>query len=175
MKLIIRSLIVAAFVLIAVAPSYAQKTGYVNSDAIIAAMPESQQAQKTLEDYKKKLDGEIQEKIKVYQTNFQAAQQRVASEMLTPIQKGELEAALKKEEDEIVAFEQSQADLYQKRTVELYEPIFAKANTAIQSVAQENGYQMILDTKTQLIIYSDGTGDITKQVAAKLGLPLNNN
>ena len=89
MKLIIRSLIVAAFVLIAVAPSYAQKTGYVNSDAIIAAMPESQQAQKTLEDYKKKLDGEIQEKIKVYQTNFQAAQQRVASEMLTPIQKGD--------------------------------------------------------------------------------------
>lgn len=54
-----------------------------------------------------------------------------------------------------------------KKGGELMDPIITKARQAVQDVANENGFEYVLDGTT--IIYAGGT-DITEQVKAKLGL-----
>ena len=61
------------------------------------------------------------------------------------------------------------ADL-SKRREDLYKPILEKVNKAMQDVAKENGYLLVFDTSTQVLLYADETLDVTKLVNAKLGI-----
>ena len=153
----------------------AQKIGYINSDAIIAALPETKTVLTQLESYKGELDKKIQDKVVAFQQRYSQEQQRLEKGMLTPIQQQEIQASLQQEQDSIIAFENEQATLFDTRTKELYQPIFDKVNKAIETVSQANGYNLVLDTKQQVIIYSDGSANITRLVAENLGLKFDQN
>ena len=52
----------------------------------------------------------------------------------------------------------------------LLKPILDKVNNVINEVAKSNGYSMILDSSTGVILYAEESADITAQVKAKLGI-----
>ena len=175
MKTTIKTLCVIAFFTGFSIMAQAQKIGYINSDGIIAALPETKTVLTQLENYKAELDKKIEAKVIAFQQRYGQEQQRLEKGLLTPIQKQEIQASLQEEQEQIVAFENEQAQLFDTRTKELYQPIFDKVNKAIGEVSQANGYNLVLDTKQQVIIYSDGTADITKLVADNLGLKFDQN
>ncbi len=61
-------------------------------------------------------------------------------------------------------------DLAKKRE-ELYKPILDRVNKAMQDVATENGYLMVFDSSTQVLLYADPSLDVTNLVKTKLGIP----
>ncbi len=175
MKTTIKTLLVLSLLIGFSLTVHAQKIGYINSDGIIAALPETKIVIQQLESYKAALDKEIETKVIAFQQRYGQEQQRLEKGLLTPIQQQEIMASLQEEQDSVIAFENEQAKLFDARTKELYQPVFDKVNKAIATVSQANGYNLVLDTKQQLIVFSDGSADITALVAQNLGLKINQN
>lgn len=61
-------------------------------------------------------------------------------------------------------------DKLAKKREELYKPILEKVNTAMQDVAKENGYLLVFDASTQVLLYAHESLDVTNLVKAKLGI-----
>lgn len=77
-------------------------------------------------------------------------------------------AKLEKRQQEIGAFEQQMVTQLQEKRNTLLEPIYAKVNDAIESIAKEQGYQLIFDQ--QVLLYGEEVLDVTAAVKAKLGM-----
>ena len=77
---------------------------------------------------------------------------------------------LKEEEEKIGKYEQEvYAKLTQKRE-ELYKPLLEKVNNAMKDVATENGFTMVFDLSSNMVLYGDPSLDVTKLVKTKLGI-----
>ena len=62
------------------------------------------------------------------------------------------------------------ATKYQKKRSDLYNPIFKKAQDAIDAVAKEKGLIYVFDSSKGVIIYDGGGVDVLPDVKKKLGL-----
>ena len=109
--------------------------------------------------------------IKVLDEKVKAYQQARQSGTLNQIQSSEMEAELQAMNQEIVQYEkQLQAELAQKRQ-ELLSPILMKVDTAVKSVAAENGFLMIFDTSVMNgVLFAQDSEDVLPLVKAKLGV-----
>ncbi|HMP30566.1 MAG TPA: OmpH family outer membrane protein [Saprospiraceae bacterium] len=144
----------------------AQKVAYVNSQAIIAELPEVKEANATIETLKAQLMKKGQDMVKALQTKGQKLEQ--GRDGMAPIKFQEEVEKLKKEEEEIVQFEeQSQFRIYQK-TEELLGPVQKKINEAIKAVAIEKGYSYIFDAQGSNILYADESVNVSELVKAKM-------
>ncbi len=141
------------------------KVAHINTQELIAAMPEMKAAQTQLETLGK-----------TYETDIQT----MAAEFQTKIKQYDAEASTKTQEEnnkrqqEVVSMEQNirqfqgqaQQDLQKKRE-ELLKPIQEKAFAAINKVAKAQGYQYVLDRAA--LIVADGK-DILEDVKKELGI-----
>jgi outer membrane protein len=149
-----------------------QKFGFLNSQEIIALMPEMQEANSEIEVMKSMFSKKGQEMIQNLRDQYQDLQRKQASGEIAPIILEKESAKLKEEEEKIVAFEQSsQVKIYSK-SEELFQPIQDKVNDAIKAVAAENGFVYIFDSSSGVVLYADETADVTAMVKAKLGLKI---
>ena len=144
----------------------AQKLGYVNTEIVIAELPEVKEANTNIETLRTQLMKKGQDMIKELQTKYQELQAK-QNEISPLLYNQELEA-LKTKEGEIQAFEQDSQVKLQKKSEELLKPIQDKVNAAIKAVATENGYAYIIDLAAGNILYADETVDVSTLVAAKL-------
>ena len=79
-------------------------------------------------------------------------------------------AKLKEEEESIAKYEQ---EVYQKLTQkreELYKPLLDKVNKAMADVATENGFALVFDSSSQILLFAHESLDVTKLVKTKLGI-----
>jgi len=146
----------------------AQKFGYVNSQAILAEMPEVKQAEANLEALQKQLQKKGQSEIEKFQQDYMAVQQKAERGELSPKQQEEEAERLKKKEMELGQLEQDMVQQMQEKRAELLEPIYEKVNDAIETVAKENGYTMIFDQG--VLLYKEDSQDVSSMVKAKLGI-----
>lgn len=148
----------------------AQKFGYINSQALIGEIPQVREANAELETIKKQYEKQGQDKVTSLQTKYQALERKQAQGEISPKQL-EVEAqALKQEELEIAKFQQDiQQKLYEKSET-LLKPIRDKIQTAIDDVANANGYTYIFDRSMGIILYAEESTDISGLVKAKLGM-----
>ena len=146
----------------------AQKTGYINSNDLMTAMPERDAVQKELEAYANDLKLTMDAMRKEYETKvteFQAKQ-----DVMTEVIKKTKIKEITDLETRIGEFQQTaEADL-QKKEQALLQPIIDKAKTAINDVAKENGYTEITDTSLGVVLYFDEKYDILSLVKTKLGI-----
>ena len=146
----------------------AQKTGYINSNDLMTAMPERDAVQKELEAYANDLKLTMDAMRKEYETKvteFQAKQ-----DVMTDVIKKTKIKEITDLETRIGEFQQTaEADL-QKKEQALLQPIIDKAKTAINDVAKENGYTEITDTSLGVVLYFDEKYDILSLVKTKLGI-----
>ncbi|MCB0660219.1 MAG: OmpH family outer membrane protein [Saprospiraceae bacterium] len=150
----------------------AQKIAYLNSQEIMAAMPEVKQANSVIEDMKNMITKKGQDMVQTLQAKYQTLQAKQQSGELAPVEIEKQAAALKVEEESIMKFEQSSQKEVADKTTELLGPIEQKVNQAIKDVAAEMGYMYIFDEAMGLVLYADPSNNVTKAVAAKLGITL---
>lgn len=158
--------IALAFYLFSTQALTAQKMGYVNTDVVIAELPQVKEANTTIETLKGQLMKKGQDMIKDLQTKYQDLQSR--QNEISPLTYNEELEKLKTKEGEIQAFEQDSQEKLQKKSEELLRPIQDKINEAIKAVALEQGYAYIFDLRAGNILYADETVDVSALVAAKL-------
>ena len=148
----------------------AQKFGYVNSNAILAEMPEVQQANANLDALRKQLQKKGQQMLENLQTEYQEVQQSVERGELSPKQQEEKGKELQKKEQDIAKFEQDMISQLKSKEAELLQPILDKVNDAIAAVAKEEGYTYIFDSSVGILLYADESTDVSDEVKARLGI-----
>lgn len=168
-KLIKISALLIAIVCMSVSVQ-AQKFGYMNSQLLLSEMSEVKQANANLETFQKQIQQQGQNKLQALQTKYQEIQQKVERGELSPKQQEEEAMKLRQEEAEIGQFEQEMIKKIQEKEAALLQPILDKVNTAIKSVAEENGYTYIFDASTSILLYAQETTDVSSLVKAKLGI-----
>jgi len=147
-----------------------QKFGYMDSNALVAEMPEVKQADAKLETLQKQLQKQGQQKLQTLQQKAQDLERKERQGEIAPKKLQEEAEKLQAEQLELQQFEQDmQRQVMQKRQ-ELYKPIFDKVNMVIEEIAKEEGYTYIFDLSAGSILYADESTDVTSLVRQRLGL-----
>ena len=152
--------------------SFAQKFGYLNSVALISELAEVRQADSDLKAFQTQLTKRGQEMVQELQAKATDLERKKEQGTISPKDYQTQATKLQEEEAAIGAYEKQVYDDLAKKREELYKPILERVNAAMQAVAKENGYLLVFDTSTNVLLYADEALDVTNLVKAKLGLPV---
>jgi len=148
----------------------AQRFVYVDSEEILAALPEYQAAQKALDDLAEKWKSDIAKEYEVIKDMYKKYQ---ASEvLLTDAEKKERQDAIVKREDKVRQLQKDKfgpnGDLFKKRE-ELVQPVQDKLFNAIQRYAEEKNLDVIFDKANGAsILFSNPRYDKTKELINRI-------
>ena len=168
----LRYLLLASLLLTIVSGVQAQKFGWVDSEYIMAKMPEYTKAQGELntisETWQKEIEAQKKDLDKLYH-NYQA-EEVVLTE---PMKKKRQDEILKKEQD-IKAYQNKQfgyeGQLFKKRQ-ELNKPVQDKVFEAVEKVAKKKQLAVVFDKASDLtMLYTNPAHDYTEFVLEELGL-----
>ncbi|OEK09170.1 hypothetical protein A8C32_10590 [Flavivirga aquatica] len=141
------------------------KVAHINTQELIAAMPEAKAAQTQLETLGKTYETDIKASITEYQNTAKQYDAEASTKTDEENQKRGLE--LQEKQQRIQQFRaDAQKDLA-KKEAELFKPIQEKAMKAINDVAKAQGFQYVLDRAT--LIVAEGK-DILADVKKQLGI-----
>jgi outer membrane protein len=176
-------LIALLFIAVVAATAGAQvKIAFVDSEVIIGQLPEAQEVKKKLEDLQKQYidtitakENEIKTKADAFKTKYEDAQKQIEAGKLTADQIKNLESELGLMQEEVQSMDQElslykqniQKQLYDTQ-LELFKPVKEKITKAIENLAKELKYNMVLDKASDALIYGDKEIDITFKVLDKL-------
>ena len=148
-----------------------QKIVYVDSEYIMANIPEYGDAQSELE----ALSTKWQKEVKAAYDKVDEMYKKYQSEklLLSEDQKQSREQAIINKEQEAKNLQMqyfgAEGQLFQKRT-ELVQPIQEKIYTAMQEIAQQKNYSFVLDLASGTsILYASDKNDISDDVLDQLG------
>lgn len=157
---------------IAAAPVQAQMIGYTNQEAILANMPEMQEVQQQLQREAQQQQQELQQERQQFQQDVQEYQQQQS--LLDDSARQQREQELMQRQEELEQQAQQRQQQLQQRERELMQPLLEELQGAIDQVAAEQGIEVVM--RTQALLYvdqnSDRVVDITRDVAAQLGISL---
>jgi outer membrane protein len=160
-----------AFVAFTLTAAFAQKFAYVDTEYILANIPEYKQAQaeldKTSSNWQKEIETKYAEIDKLYKA-YQAEQI-----LLTEDMKKKREAEIVGKEKEVKDLQKQHfgvdGDLFKKRQ-ELVKPIQDKVFTAVKEIATKETYAVIFDKSSELtILYSNPKYDKSDEVLESMG------
>ncbi|RZK32340.1 MAG: OmpH family outer membrane protein [Hymenobacter sp.] len=158
--------------LLTAGPAQAQRLGYIDTEFIMAKMPEYAQAQTELnklsDTWQKEIEAQQKDIDKMYRT-YQA-EEVVLTE---PMKKKRQDEMLKKEQ-ELKAYRTKQfgyeGQIFKKRQ-ELNKPVQDKIFEAVEKVVKAKKLDIVLDKASDLtMIYTNPTFDYTEYVLEELGL-----
>ena len=155
-KFLMLFLLLGAFTLQAAA----QKFALVDMEYIMGNIPAYERANEQLNQVSKKWQAEVEAK----DTEAKTLYKKYQSESVF------LSAEQKKEREQAIVAKEKVASEYKKRE-SLIRPIQDDIYSAIKSIADQRGFQLILDraSETAGIIFASPSIDISNEVLAKLG------
>lgn len=160
-------LLLAALILPMFASAQTLKIAVIDTNQIFTALPETAEAQKTLEEYNQKYENEYKNLMTEMQKQYEDFNAMPENEL--PAIKERKARELQDTQKKIQDFEQLAMNDLQKKQDELMAPIMQKIRSAIESVGKEGGYSLIQELGSQLY-FSAPVEDITPLVKSKLGL-----
>jgi outer membrane protein len=180
----LKNILIALFLFAVVAaPASSQvKIAFVDSEVIIAQLPEAQEVKKKLEELQKLYidtitikENDIKSKADAFKTKYEDAQKQIEAGKLTADQIKALEGELGMMQEEVQALDQElsvykqgiQKTLYDVQ-LELFKPVKEKITKSIETLAKELKYNIVLDKASDALIYGDKDIDITFKVLDKL-------
>lgn len=167
---ITRGLMIAALILSAATISAQNlKFGHINSQELLAAMPERDSAEAKLKKFAKNLQEEIETLQVEFNKKYQDYLQKKATytDAIREMKEKELQDLQQRSQE----FEQTAQQDYQKQQGDLMKPIVEKANAAISKVAKANGFLYVFDVSTGSVAYfSDQSTDVLPLVKKELGI-----
>lgn len=145
------------------------KFGHINSNELLAAMPERDSARAELQQYGEMLQQEMEAMQVELQTKYATFMEN--QETYTDLVRQSKGTELEEMQQRIQTFQQrAQQDLQQKEG-ELFQPIMEKAQAAINAVASANGFTYIFDLGAGgIIFHSEKSTDILALVKKELGI-----
>ena len=144
----------------------AQRVGFLDTEKILASIPEYNSAKSQLESlekgYRTKVENEfaaLEKLYNAYQANKGTMSQVVRAQKENEIISKE-EAAKKLQESYF-----GENGIMQKKSQELLSPIKERVQAAIERVAKSGGYMMIVDIASQSgVIYTNSQYDLSQEV-----------
>ena len=162
-------LLVAAVLFPMLASAQTLKIGIVDTQELIAKMPDTAAAQKQLEDVSKKYQDEYTKLGEEMKRMVDEYQNMKEDEL--PAIRDRKTRELSDYQQKIQQFEQQADQDLQKMQYDLMSPVLQKIRTAIEAVGKEGGYSLVQNKDAQIILYYDSpVVDITNDVKAKLGI-----
>ena len=167
LKLSILALVCVAFTSTGIAQTL--KMGHINSQALLAVMPEVKDAQAQLESYINQLDGQAKTMTGEYQKLLEDYQIYAQSPSADDLIRKSKEDKIMDLERRIQEFQVSAQEKIGKKEAELYAPIETKSLDAINTVAEQNGFTYVLNSAS--LVYAATTSqDILPLVKTHLGI-----
>ncbi len=166
-KTILMLLLIAATAM----PSRAQKFALVDMEYILKNIPAYERANEQLNQTSKKWQAEVEAINLQAQTLYKNYQNEVV--FLSAEQKKAREEDILKKEKEASDLKKKyfapEGELFKKREA-LIGPIQDEIYNAVKAIAEQKGYQLILDRASDNgIVFASPTADISNDVLAKLG------
>lgn len=166
-----RKMMVAMVALVATVGVSAQKYALIDMEYILKNVPSYETANEQLSIVSKKWQKEVETKLQEVQTlykNYQTELVFLSDDM--KVQREEDIIAKEKEANELKRkYFGQDGELFKKRE-SLMKPIQDEIYTAVQDVAQQKGYDMIVDRSSNMsLIYSSPKLDVSDLVLEKLG------
>jgi outer membrane protein len=155
MKRIVLPALLALLVALPQARARELRLGIINSEQILSNYGEYQSSMRSLKEEKEDWDKQIksrEDEIQAEVNDFQ-----LQENTLSPVTRSERRSNIDRRMAELEEFK---GEIYGepggrffKRNKELMEPLITKVNEAIRGVAEEEGYDLILDNSTPIVVY----------------------
>jgi outer membrane protein len=149
----------------------AQKFGYIDTDYILAQMPEYKDAQNEIEQLSKSWQSEIQQMYKVIEGMYSELQAEEV--LLTPEMKEERVSEIKIKEEEVKEYNNKvfgYEGLFFLKKEELMKPVLESVFEAAEKVSKAHRLQFMFDKAADMVmIYTDPIHDYTDYVLEELG------
>lgn len=145
-----------------------QKIAHINSDEIIAAMPEYKKAKSDVEAYSKVLQKQLEGQQAKMQEYYAEVSGKMERGEMPPVEQKEAEAKLAQMQQDLQKDAGAADQKLAEKEQTLTKPLYDKFNAALEKVAKANNFAYIIDLK--LALYSGGGTDATSLVKAELGL-----
>ena len=135
MKKVLLTLLVCVGIILS---AQAQKFGYLNSNELLAMMPESIEMQEELQTYAKGLESQLSAMQAEYEKKVVEYQQNETS--YTDVIKEDKIREIESIQQRVVEFQKNAQQSLSEKEAELFTPIRDKAMMAIDNVAKEGNY-----------------------------------
>ncbi|MBP5366143.1 MAG: OmpH family outer membrane protein [Bacteroidales bacterium] len=148
------------------------KFAHVDSEKLIADLPEKLAAEKELQDEAKKLE----DQMTVMNNELQQKYQEYINgrETMPDLIRQTKEKEIRDAQDRLTSYQQMAQQSLAQKEQQLLTPIIEKVQKAIDEVGKENGFIYIFDINPQvaqvILYHSDKSTDASSLVRAKLGL-----
>ncbi|MGC6470574.1 MAG: OmpH family outer membrane protein [Flavobacteriales bacterium] len=146
----------------------AQKFGYLNSNELLAMMPESIAMQDELQTYAKGLESQLTAMQAEYEKKVVEYQQNETT--YTDLIKEDKIREIESIQQRVIEFQKNAQQSLSEKEAELFTPIREKAMTAIDKVAKDGKYTFVFDSGVGSFLYADESENIISLVKAELGL-----
>lgn len=160
-----KKLLLIAFITLGFGLANAQKIAHINTEDLVAAMPETKVLKEKLEklgtsynDEVAKKEADLKAKFDKYSKEFDKQTELINNERTKEVQA---------EAQKIEQFKQEAYKDLQKQEQDGLAPILEKAQKAIDEVAAAQGYEYVLNVNT--LVVAKGK-DLMNEVKAKLGI-----
>lgn len=163
-------LTLAVVLMMSASSLYAQRFGRVDSNEVLAAMPEAKEAQANLEAFVNDL-GATFETMQV-EINTKVADLQKNEATMTESQKQFKYKEIQDLSARMEEYQRSAQNEMQQKRAELFKPVQDKAMEAIQKVARTGGYLAVFDTAMPSLAYFDEAQltDLLPEVKRELGI-----
>ena len=163
---VIKTLVLITVLTLGLTPVQAQsKIAHINTEELVASMPETKALQAKLEKLGKTYDNEVKTKEEELKAKFQKYNAEFESQ--TEATNAERTKEVQLEAQKIEQFKQEAMRDLQKQEQEGLQPILEKAQKAIDEVAASQGYDYVLNVTT--LVVAKGK-DLLADVKAKLNI-----
>lgn len=152
--------------------SFSQKFAHINTNELVELMPEKAAAEQELTNMHIEFEALLAELLQKYNTLYTELVQNGEnwSEVIKKIKEEELQ----KLQETITNAKKTAEEAMAQLEFELVQPILAKAKQAITEVADEEGYEYVIDSSAGSLLVSPNDKDILDLVANKLGISTEN-
>lgn len=173
MRNLMKLMVVLVFTVTTIAAANAQtlKFGHIDLQALVQVMPERTAAETEFNTFQSELEEILGEMQKDYQGKL--AEFEALGTDASEIKKNAKIAEIQDVQQRIQNYQQSASQQVQQKQAELLQPVFDKAETAIEEVAKEQGLIYVFDSGAgnRTILYkSNQSVDVLPLVKTKLGI-----
>lgn len=147
------------------------KIGYVDVDYVFTQMPESKQIEAELKSTQNMLRTQIENKTAEFQKKLQEYNANLNT-MLDAVRVN-TERELQQMQQNLEKLQQDAQTTIQNKQNQLMDPVYKKVSKAIEDVAKENQFTLILSTQIgglDVVLYGDEKLDVSDAVLKKMGV-----
>jgi outer membrane protein len=147
-----------------------QKIGFINSEAIMQALPEAADAQKSIDGLTAQWEAELQKMQADWKKKYDDYDKKKL--ILTEQVRADQEKELRDMDQAIADYRNKKfgpnGELFQKQN-EVMKPIQNKIFKVLEDIAKEDGYDYVFDKSGEiLLLYTNDKYDLTQRVLAKM-------